>query len=195
MASQGLSMEYNCVSYSKSDILLYTLLDFFRDQNNFTLFSSIVNKDTKISLRVLDWLVTNYSKKNNCIIERFEGNALTTFNIYIEYKNQLRAYSKSNFDPFCRKNRIILNSHTINIEKDIINDKCFYTTVGQMNFFRWIIKNNIINYLILNIEKIETDMLFIANDSKRKHNSKRCCLSENNSKKLNFYNTNITIKF
>jgi hypothetical protein len=129
-------MEYNCVvSYSKSDILLSTLLNFFRDENNFTVFSSIVNKDTKISLRILDWLVTNYSKKNNCIIERFEGNALTTFNIYIEYKNQLRAYSKSNFDPFCRKNRIILNSETINIENDIVSDNCFYTTVGQMNFF------------------------------------------------------------
>ena len=32
------------------------------------------------------------------------------------------------------------------------------TTVGQLNFFKWIIENKIITYMQENIDKIETDM-------------------------------------
>lgn len=183
------------VAYSKTDILLETLLDFFREASHFETLSSIVNKNTTISLRILDWLVTNYAKKNNCTIEKFENGNLIAFKIYLDYKNQLRAYSKSNFDPFCRKNRLILNPYTMTIVDSMVNSRCFYTTIGQMNFFRWLIKNDIINYLLLNLEHIERDMLDIAIQNKQKSNKKRCCLSENNSKKINFFHSPIVVSF
>lgn len=181
--------------YSKTSILLNTLLTFFSDASKLDTLSSVVNKNTKISLRILDWLVTNYSKKNNCTIEKFDNGNLVIFKIYLEYKNQLRAYSKENFDPFCRKNRIILNPDTVSIVDSIVNPRCFYTTIGQLNFFRWIINNDIINYLLVNLDRIETDMLDVANKNKKKINKKRCCLSENNSKLINFYHSHIVITF
>lgn len=179
----------------KTEVLTETLLTFFKDKYNYELFSSVINKKTKVSLRILDWLVTNYSKKNNSIIETFENNALTTFKIYLDYKNQLRAYSKNNFDPFCRKNRIIIDPDTMKVVPRKINDRCFSTTIGQMNFFRWVIKNNIINYLLLNIDAIENDMIDISNSNKNKNNKKRCCLSENNYKKMSIYHGPIVVKF
>lgn len=187
-------MDKLCV-YSKTNILSDTLLSFFKDETHIETLSSVVNKNTKISLRILDWLVTNYSKKNNCTIEKFENGNLVAFKIYLDYKNQLRAYSKSNFDPFCRKNRLILNPDTVTFVESLVNSRCFYTTIGQMNFFRWLIKNDIINYLLVNLEKIEKDMLEISIRNKRKQTKKRCCLSENNSKKINFFNSPIVVTF
>lgn len=181
---------------SKFDVLLKSLLDFFKNNNNLNIFISIVNKNTKISLRILDWLVTNYAKKNNCIIEKFKDNSLVTFKIYLDYKNQLRAYSKNNFDPFCRKNRILFNPDTVEIvdDPDKKTDSCFYTTIGQLNFFRWLINNDIINYLLLNIDDVEKDMLNVSAKNKETK-KKRCCLSENNYKKINFYHGTIVVKF
>ncbi|MFM7979984.1 MAG: hypothetical protein ACKPKO_11780, partial [Candidatus Fonsibacter sp.] len=56
--------------------------------------------------RVLDWFVTNYSKKNNIIYELSEDSSSERyFNVFLQYKCQLKAYKKKMFDPFCRKTR------------------------------------------------------------------------------------------
>jgi hypothetical protein len=44
------------------------------------------------------------------------------------------------------------------------------TTVGQLNFFRWCIRENIIDYVFNNIKDIEKDMLDSVN--KRNKNNK-----------------------
>ena len=67
----------------------------------------------------------------------------------MDYKNQLKAYAKIYFDPFCRRDRINFiygKGHEL------------LTTVGQLNFFRWAIENNIIEYTVSNMEIIENDM-------------------------------------
>ena len=71
------------------------------------------------------------------------------FLVYQDYKLQLKGYSKKQFDPFCRRSRINF----------YYNDKeSFITTVGQLNFFRWIINNKILDYINSNLKKIEQDM-------------------------------------
>ncbi len=67
----------------------------------------------------------------------------------MDYKNQLKAYAKIYFDPFCRRDRI-------NFIYGKGNE--LLTTVGQLNFFRWAIENNIIEYTVANMEIIEKDM-------------------------------------
>ena len=67
----------------------------------------------------------------------------------MDYKNQLKAYAKIYFDPFCRRDRI----NFIYGKGDEL-----LTTVGQLNFFRWAIENNIIEYTVANMEIIEKDM-------------------------------------
>ena len=76
----------------------------------------IINGQSKISLRVMDWFVTNYSKKNNIsyLINK-DGNIINSisdnqtgkeFVVYLDYKLQLKGYQKKQFDPFCRRSRI-----------------------------------------------------------------------------------------
>ena len=72
-------------------------------------------KYEKISLRIIDWFITNYSKKNDTIYNIYkkedfitlsDGEYLQQFNVFRSYKSQLKSFSKRNFDPFCRRNRI-----------------------------------------------------------------------------------------
>ena len=94
----------------------------------------VTRGDSKLSLRVLDWFVTNYCKTHNIILQ----NKNKPYNIYLDYKSQLKAFSKKQFDPFCRRERIVF-----------YYDKSNYitTTVGQLNFFKWAIENNILEYV------------------------------------------------
>ena len=131
----------------KQDILLIPITNFFNDAKNLDLLLGIlITGKYKVSLRIIDWFVTNYSKKYNLVIQNKNNKP---FIVYLEYKSQLKAYSKKQFDPFCRRARIYYE-----YEKD----KKFETTIGQLNFFRWAIENNIIEYIIKNYDDIEKDM-------------------------------------
>lgn len=189
----------------KETILLNKLLSYFSESNKSEILITILKKNTSISLRILDWLVTNYSKKHNIIIEQLENNQIVNFHIHTQYKNQLKAYSKTNFDPFCRNNSNIHNKITLDITNtkslklaDENTDDKFKleTTVGQLNFFKWFLKNDLINYLLFNIQEIENDMNSVLSNKKcNSESKKRCCLSENNSKQMIIINRHITIKF
>ena len=137
----------NQISVSKKqDILLIPITEFFSDPKNIDLLLGIlITGKHKISLRIIDWFVTNYSKKYNLVIPK-NGKP---FIVYLEYKSQLKAYSKKQFDPFCRRSRI----HYVYEQ-----GKKFETTIGQLNFFRWAIDNLIIDYIMKNYSTIEKDM-------------------------------------
>ena len=134
---------------SKKDLLMQSLINFFATKENLDKVIPIITGKSKISLRILDWFVTNYSKKNNISYEIELNNKKKNFIVYLDYKSQLKAYSKKQFDPFCRRERISFFDHS-NTE--------LVTTVGQLNFFRWAIETNIINYIIENFSLIENDM-------------------------------------
>jgi len=131
---------------SKVDLLMKSLSKFYAVDSNISILLPIVQGTSKVSLRVLDWFVTNYCKKNNIILTNKSG---TNIIVHMDYKNQLKAYAKIYFDPFCRRDRINFiygKGHEL------------LTTVGQLNFFRWAIENNIIEYTVSNMEIIEKDM-------------------------------------
>ena len=48
-----------------TNILLQSLDKYYNNGKNMEQFNDYVNGDKKISLRIIDWFVTNYSKKNN----------------------------------------------------------------------------------------------------------------------------------
>ena len=129
----------------KNDIIMTKISDFFVNNNNIDYLINILNNNIPISLRIIDWFVTNYSKKYN-IYWNINNDR---FSVFQDYKSQLKAYSKKFFDPFCRRERI--NFYYNN--KDFI-----VTTIGQLNFFKWAIKNNIIEYISNNYNTIELDM-------------------------------------
>lgn len=106
---------------------------------------NLIRQDSILSLRALDWLVTNYSKKNNIVTHTKDHNM---FNIYHGYKISLTHYRRRNFDPFRRRSRIFLQH----------KDERLETTVGQCNFLHWAHVNGVLTYAIANSTTIESDM-------------------------------------
>lgn len=144
----------------ENSVLLNSLQTYYRNNKNSSKLIEILKEENKISLRIIDWFVTNYSKKNNTYYTIFEtptkkktfvcenNKILKQFNTYHAYKSQLKSYSKKKFDPFCRRNRIMFDCNGVEIE----------TTIGQLNFFKWAIDNLIIDYIKNNYTEIENDM-------------------------------------
>lgn len=173
------NMDTQDIINDKQDLLLLSLKQFYKQEGNIELILPIVKqKSTKISLRLLDWLVTNYSKKYN-VNYNIDNNK--NFSIWLDYRNQLKAYSKRAFDPFCRRKRLFYNIKTndiISIDKDDIDtysqrDDGFVTTVGQLNFFRWALTYRVVDYADNNINDIESHMLSSADSRKLKPKGKR----------------------
>jgi predicted flavoprotein YhiN len=172
--TQHTPIQHKCIAPGSSlyntqnDLLLHKVLRFYNENGgeNMDLMLSVINGTTNISLRIMDWFVTNYSKKHYTVYN-IVGNGNVSgsvtgakrFKVYVDYKLKLRAYSKKRFDPFCRWERINVphKNGTTYIE----------TTLGQLNFFKWAIENEVIRYIEENYTAIETDMN-IRNNTTRK---------------------------
>ena len=158
----------------------------------------IINGDENISLRIVDWFVTNYAKKYYTVYDIIKKNEKCRFKVYNDYKLKLKAYSKRRFDVFCRWERIKIN-YDVN--------KYMETTIGQLNFFKWAIENDIIKYISENYKSIEDDMNERNNSKKNNSNSsieslgnsktrkKREELSESACKSIKKEFVNIVVKF
>jgi hypothetical protein len=147
-----------CSNYTtQNDLLLNNLLKFYEESNNMDYMLRIINGESKISLRIIDWFATNYAKKYYTVYEI--PNTERRFKVYVDYKLKLKAYSKKRFDPFCRWDRITVPY------KD---GKYIQTTIGQLNFFKWALENNVIHYIEENYANIEKDMNNRNSTSKNK---------------------------
>ena len=233
----------------KEDLLMKQLTQYFNNIKNINCMIPIIQSTSKVSLRMIDWFITNYAKTKN--ISYICNNK--NFRVHHNYKSQLKAYSKKRFDPFCRRERIAFQYNFLNIENtndnnnklvyiysnddmfvneskiiwndfklkfnnnikeininDINNnennilekikdlnlpvivkidslsniteytfDKLDYnnllnfcqdtiiTTVGQLNFFRWAIDNDVLNYIDKNYSLIEQDMIINGKKSSK----------------------------
>jgi|TARA_Y100000389_G_scaffold149550_1_gene148931 hypothetical protein len=149
--------------HTQQDLLLDSLKDFYTNTENLKKIIDIVNGESNISLRIVDWFVTNYAKKYFTVFEipmlfgTKEENV--RFKVYNEYKLKLKAYSKKRFDPFCRWDRIDIP----------YNDNMYMeTTIGQLNFFKWALQHKVIDYIEQHYKHIEQDMNNRNSTSKRK---------------------------
>ena len=186
------------------DVLYESLQKYYGDEETMNKLLSILNGKEKISLRIIDWFVTNYSKKNNIYYLLYKNQTsgeisfsgeksefLKQFNTYHAYKSQLKSYSKKRFDPFCRRERIEFvykENHKIN------------TTVGQLNFFKWALDNLVIDYIKKHFQEIEEDMNQSYNMiKKQKKNSnerkQRQELSKSASRGLSAHNIKVVLDF
>ena len=131
---------------TQKQLLLTNLKSFFTDNKSLTRMMNIIQGESRLSLRIIDWFVTNYAKMYFMVYELPDG---TRFKVHNEYKLKLKAYQKKNFDPFCRWERI-------RIPYDDHNE--LETTIGQLNFFKWSFENGVIDYIENHYEEIEADM-------------------------------------
>ena len=131
---------------SQEQMLLNCIEQFYSDTDKADKLVELING--QISIRLIDFFVTNYSKKNRTSYTITDGDDQVTFNVHSSYKSQLKAWNKKYFDPFSRGDRIPF----------FLENDCLITTIGQLNFFKWFITYNISTFIEKNIEKIEQDM-------------------------------------
>ena len=91
---------------TQNDLLLNNLMTYYKENNTLDSVLSIINGESKISLRIVDWFATNYAKKYYTVYTIRETSK--RFKVYVDYKLKLKAYSKKRFDPFCRWDRITI---------------------------------------------------------------------------------------
>lgn len=146
-------------------LLLTSLTDYYnKHENNKQILKQIIDGKHKLSLRIIEWLVTHYAKINNIyywiddkytIYEQLPDNINVCYkkvNLYQDYRAQLKSYSKFNFDSFRRHNRITFFL-------DLENRVFIETTIGQLNFFRWIFNNGVIDYALNHYDEIYNKMI------------------------------------
>ena len=145
---------------TQNSLLLNKLLKYYENKENITSMLSIINGESSISLRIVDWFVTNFAKEyfTHYEIDKEDGTKMR-FKVYNDYKLKLKAYSKKRFDPFCRWERINI---------PYMDGTSIQTTLGQLNFFKWALENNVIKYISDNYKLIERDMNERNSTSKNK---------------------------
>ncbi len=142
----------------KPELVIHSLQKFYNSRTDINEIMPYLLGTAEISLRLIDWFVTNYCRKN------FIGYKLNgqEFLVYVSYKSQLKAYSKQFFDPNCRRERIVfsINGHPP-----------FRTTVGKLNFFRWAFETKILDYIQAHYEEIQADRADATRNNKRNNST------------------------
>jgi len=124
----------------------------------------IINKESKISLRKLDWFITKYAQKY-----RTETTYTVNgeqFPVHISYKAQLSTYRKKYFDPFRRRRKF-----DYYYDKDD-DTRCINTTLGQLNFFVWAISNKIIDFVEEHYDDL-SNVMVDTNKQTKKHKKQK----------------------
>ena len=142
---------------TQNDLLMTNLMKFYDEDNNLEKMLRIINGESPISLRIIDWFATNYAKKFFTV---YDVGANRRFKVYVDYKLKLKAYSKRRFDPFCRWDRITI---------PYSNGTFIQTTIGQLNFFKWALENGVVAYIEAHYSDIEDDMN-ARNSTSRRNN-------------------------
>ena len=132
----------------KTDLIMSSISKFYQEpvkgEYRINIIKSILEGKHKLSLRILDWFVTNYTKKNVIFL-----NNDNVHNIYEIYKLKLKGSSKIYFDPFNRRHKIEYYYNKINY---------ILTTPAQLCFFKWCFEYNILSYVEKHYSIIEKDM-------------------------------------
>jgi hypothetical protein len=130
----------------KPELVIASLQKFYATRTDLDSVIPYLRGEGELSLRLIDWFVTNYCRKN------FVGYLLNghEFLVYVSYKSQLKAYSKQFFDPNCRRERI---------QFQLPGSEPFLTTVGKLNFFRWAIETRLLEYIHANLDSIQRERI------------------------------------
>lgn len=126
----------------KPELIIASLQRFYATNPFIAKVMPYLTGDADISLRIIDWFVTKFSRKN---FTSYELNG-QRFVVYKSYKGQLDAYNKQYFDTNCRRERI---------QFGVDGYTPFVTTIGKLNFFRWALESNLLDYIEANQEALK----------------------------------------
>lgn len=148
------------------------------------MLKDVLEGKSAVSLRVLDWFITNYAKQHNTSYVTKDGRHII---VYLVYKSRLKAYSKTMFDPFCRGDRISFHGLS--------------TTICQLNCFAWAYEDEVFHYLMEHLEDVHADMdaRMIGKKGSEEHNvtarRRRHELSNSATKSMKRHDVRVVVRF
>ena len=149
----------------------------------------IITKKTKVSIRLIDWLCTNYSKQHQVSYHwKDEKKGISRiFNIHSEYKQTLKSKSRKMFDPFRRGERIFFE----------LDDTSYETTMGQILFFLWADRFKVLTFLTENAKAVEEHMAEMQERGKKRRRvtKQRAALSTEPSAPMVLFSSKCTFSF
>lgn len=137
------------------------LVEFFDNRYNIVSMLKVLRKERKdgtVSLRLLDYFVVNYAEEYSVAFPHPQTNTL--FEVYKSYESCMKTYHKAFFDPFRRGREEDRLDFEFSLDSlgSVDSVDSVDTTLAQLNFFRWIIENGILNYVEENQEAISVAM-------------------------------------
>ena len=144
--------------HCKPELIIASLQRFYATYPDMTKVMPYLVGEAEISLRVIDWFVTKFSRKN---FTSYELNG-QRFVVYKSYKGQLDAYNKQYFDTNCRRERI---------QFSIKDYEPFITTIGKLNFFRWALETRLLDYIESNKEELKAGYNQFLKETTQAHKS------------------------
>lgn len=153
--------------------LLFELLSFYNHANmqrlivprsikslsickNYVLSDEMRAEINGISLRAIEWLVTNYSKGTKIVL--FNEQNKNRIDIHNAYEIQSNYYKRNLFDPFCRHGRVFFLWKLKSIKTNEFEEVIMMTTVGQLNFMKWADEQGVLTYARQHQTKIQETM-------------------------------------
>lgn len=171
------------INFTTKEMYYYQSIDkFYKSLNDekIELMVDIIEGNSDISLRLMDWFVTKYADQNMVIIKQHNNDKL---NVHISYKAQLKSFRKRYFDPFRRLTKFYY----------VFNDSIkLLTTIGQLNFFKWTFKYKILEYIQTHFNKLSTSM--VTSNKEDKIQKKNIVKNEHkiNKKEITITATNVS---
>jgi hypothetical protein len=135
---------------------------FFDEEVTRRLLVPVATQTFGVSLRLLDYTMTNWAKKTRVMTMMNTSGGPTPINIFSLYKDWLHFYRRRGFDSFRRRERVYFRHEEETME----------TTVAQLNFLRWAEMYGVLEYVVANKAIIEEDMMSTLGDRKRRHREK-----------------------
>jgi hypothetical protein len=109
-------------------------------------FVRTLKRQGPFSLRLVDWYATNFSRR---VRMQIQHNGFLV-DLHADYRRHLNVYTKRFFDPFARRERIAVLL--------LPDNERLLTTVGQMNFLKWMIHKGVDRTVATVKREVEQDM-------------------------------------
>lgn len=133
---------------------------FYTNERVLDLLIPIVTQSYDISLRVLDFFCTNWTKLHRVVSVVTVSGRQETVNIFSLYKDALRHWRRKLFDPFRRRERIYFRHPE--------TDELLATTCAQLNFLKWAETYGVLDRIREQLPQIESDMLQCLGASRKR---------------------------
>jgi hypothetical protein len=191
---------------TQNDLLLENLLKYYRTDNRMERVLPIINGESAMSIRIIDWFVTNYAKKyysvytirgNEVDVDETAETECGDMAVAVAVAaSETASASSTNAEPIRRfkvyvdyklklkaysKRRFDPFCRWQRISIPYKNGTYVQTTLGQLNFFRWALDNKILDYIAKHYAEIEHDMNSRNSIAKKKTGSSQSSIGSTGS--------------